>query len=76
MLGGDFGQVGSRAVRPAIRAELDADAMDTHFPVQVVVGFLKLRQDRDGDVEFSQFIGSDGTESGILESAVKVQKCF
>ena len=63
-------------MRAAIRTELYADSMGANLPVKMIVGLFKMRQDRDGDVKFGQFVGSDWTESGILESAAKDDQCL
>lgn len=50
--------------------KLDADAVDSNFPIQMIIGLFEMRQNWDRDVQFGQFIGSYRTEPRVLKSAI------
>lgn len=65
MLGGHLGQIGGVAFAAVFEAELDANAVDAHRPVQVVAAILEVQQQRNTHVQPRKFVLGDRFEATV-----------
>ena len=67
MFGGNFGEVGGRALVALLVVELDPDAVDPDLPIEEVHPLLEVTEDRHGDVELGELVSAHGREATVFE---------
>ena len=65
LLCGHLRQVGGRPLAAILIAELNANAMHAHRPVEVVVAVLEVEQQRNADVQLVELLLADRLEAAV-----------
>lgn len=65
LLCGHLRQVGGRPLAAILIAELNANAMHAHRPVEVVIAVLEVEQQRDADVQLVELLLANWLEAAV-----------
>jgi len=69
LLRSHFGQVGGSTLGSTVIVEFNANPMNSHFPIQVMGGILKVTKNGHTNVEFGELVTSNWREPTVLKCA-------